>query len=107
MKSSRVVVDRDGLCGIWHTAWISGQAEHIGIRFDMFRKEFDTRPLKFNYPQCLARTIHGQACDISAEEVGIWADSKLSESSLAPDAIEGDDDYVVIFGHSHYLVLVP
>jgi hypothetical protein len=101
----RIVVDTDGLCGIWRTARHSKGTQLYGIRFDMFRNEFDILPRECNYPECSARTIHGLAYDISNSGVELWTDMELSEAYRR--TVEGDDDFVVLFGTKDYIVLIP
>ena len=102
----RIVVDADGLCGIWRTARHLSGTMVSGIRYDMFRNEFDTLPLNYNQPECVTRTIHGQAYDISMGGVELWADQELAKGYLGR-TMEGDDDCVVGFGKRDYLVLIP
>lgn len=111
----KIIVDPDGLCGMWRDLYLPARvgtpfSEESFVTFDMYTKKFDTSCPPPGVPQGVAVTVHGQAIDMHFKRQRERPDSYSVEhpdGNFLYSSADGDDDFVVLFGHKGYAVAIP
>ena len=118
---TRAIVSPDGLCSIWQTYVLpEDQYSHVTrdvafVTFDMYERKFDINrviPQHFrgrapgipDYPGGVGRIIHGQ--EVIAMPGGWRQLAPDLACASRDDVVQGDDDFVVIFGKESFAVAV-
>lgn len=107
----KIVVDADGQCGFWRRLkrqHHAGDETYYGttisfVTFDMYTKKFDVGGCQPDFPEGNACAVHGHAVDMFQSSMRDEV-SNLAKPYSIGEIVEGDDDFVVFFGDSRYVL---
>lgn len=112
----KIVVNPDGLIGMWlDVRFLRRLVSHFGAvtsfsTFDMYDKKFGTGCDDPEGPKSMGHVIHGQAIDMYFKRSKSRPDKDTlghPPGDFIYNSAEGDDDFVVLFGDTDYVVAIP